>query len=247
MFQLLADFAKPMPSQLQISWINHVCVSCLALLLTAWPLASVASDAIDRESGEGRRACQAFNPLGNLYFGDLHVHTSLSSDAYARGTRLSPEDAYRFAQGDPVTTLSGPARLNKPLDFTAVTDHSEFLGEVAMCSMPGYPAYNSRFCERLRAIPPNPLALPLTALPIGLPLMAPLSRNPRCGVAGVHCQEALHSAWDEVKRAAESAYQPCRFTTFIAYEYSRAPLGNMLHRNVIFRNSHVPVMPISSF
>lgn len=212
------------------------------------PHALMADDAKDnQQNAQAPSVCAERNPLRNLYFGDLHIHTSLSWDAYARGTRLTPYDAYRFAQGEAVATVNGATKLSRPLDFAAVTDHAEFLGEVTMCSAPGYPAYDSPFCKRLRAVPPNPLALPLTALPVGLPLIAPLYRNPSCGLNGRKCREALHSAWEEVKVAAESSNQPCRFTSFIAYEYTRAPLGNMLHRNVIFRNSQVPAMPISSF
>ena len=39
------------------------------------------------------------NPLGNAYFGDTHIHTVLSVDAYLMGTRRTPDDAYEFAKG----------------------------------------------------------------------------------------------------------------------------------------------------
>ena len=74
-----------------------------------------------------------FNPTKNAYFGDLHVHTKNSFDAFIVGTRTSADDAYRFAQGEAIDNgageliqLSGPA-----LDFYGVTDHGEYMGVIA--------------------------------------------------------------------------------------------------------------------
>ena len=85
--------------------------------------------------------CDARDPLRQPFFGDLHVHTSFSFDANALGVRTTPRDAYRVAKGErlglqPVDS-DGRARrsawLDRPLDFAAVTDHAELLGEVQVC------------------------------------------------------------------------------------------------------------------
>jgi hypothetical protein len=71
------------------------------------------------------------NPERNAYFGDLHVHTEYSFDAYSFGTTASPYDAYRYARGEALTHPRGyQIQLRSPLDFYAVTDHAMFLGLV---------------------------------------------------------------------------------------------------------------------
>ena len=77
----------------------------------------------------------------NAYFGDLHVHTRNSFDAYIFATRRTPDDAYRFAKGETIPhdagyeiQLDGP-----PLDFLAVTDHGEYLGVIPFMDDPNHP------------------------------------------------------------------------------------------------------------
>ena len=68
----------------------------------------------------------------NAYFGDLHVHTRYSLDAYAFGTRVDPDAAHEFAKGNAITHPAGfDMQLDRPLDFLAVTDHAEYLGHSA--------------------------------------------------------------------------------------------------------------------
>ena len=96
--------------------------------------------------------CADREPLRKALWGDLHVHTSFSNDAWNFGVRLTPDDAYRYAFGDTVhLPIEGdpqgrPVSIDRPLDFAAVTDHAEFLGEQGVCMDPGAPGYNSDFC-----------------------------------------------------------------------------------------------------
>ena len=93
---------------------------------------------------EDREPCNVYVENKMPLFGDLHVHTALSLDANTQGTILTAEDAYLYAKGQPLYlqpynpdgTSSRVSRLNKPLDFAAVTDHAELLGEVRMCTDP---------------------------------------------------------------------------------------------------------------
>src|SRR5262245_719694 len=110
---------------------------------------------------EQREPCSNYNPLRNPYFGDLHVHTAFSFDANALGVRGQPRDAYRFARGEalgvrPYDSAGNglrQARLRRPLDFTAVTDHAEMLGETQICQTPDAPGYNSLICGVYRRWP----------------------------------------------------------------------------------------------
>ena len=79
------------------------------------------------------------NPQKNLYFGATHVHTTYSLDAFLGGTRQTPGDAYRFAKGETVAVNGKPHRMRRPLDFAAVTDHAEYLGEMYAALHPGSP------------------------------------------------------------------------------------------------------------
>src|SRR5678810_953646 len=81
-----------------------------------------ASKKTDASKGE-----IAVNPLKECYFGDLHLHTSLSPDANMIGTMALPEDSYKYAMGEEVTYMGQKIKRNTPLDFLAVTDHAEYL------------------------------------------------------------------------------------------------------------------------
>ncbi|HZF54450.1 MAG TPA: DUF3604 domain-containing protein [Polyangiaceae bacterium] len=197
-----------------------------------------------------REPCADRDPLRRAFFGDLHVHTALSFDAWTYDVRATPADAYRFARGEtihlPPLDASGaptvPVRLKRPLDFAAVTDHSEYLGETSLCTTPGSPAYHSPTCQNYRP--------PLSSLiELGVGTDPPV-RSPICGEGAAACLEAAAPVWNRITEAAESAYDrssACSFTTFIGYEYTLSPLATNLHRNVIFRNARALPAPITLY
>src|ERR1019366_1164662 len=87
----------------------------------------------------------ARNPLKNAYFGDLHLHSGYSMDAFAFGTRTTPEDSYKYAMGETVEYMGKPQKRIAPLDFLAVTDHAEYLGVVREPIDPNGPFANSEW------------------------------------------------------------------------------------------------------
>lgn len=204
------------------------------------------------ERTEARVPCAASDPLRQLYFGDLHVHTTLSFDAWVQGTRGRPDDAYRFAKGggigmQPYDEAGRPARilrLARPLDFAAVTDHAELLGETHMCATPGAPGGDAWVCRLVRFAPQLGYIVvnSRTYQAPGLP------RYSMCGDGGERCRAQAQGPWQEIVRAAETHYDRssrCAFTTFVAYEWTGMTDGANLHRNVVFRNTRHPERPTS--
>jgi hypothetical protein len=198
---------------------------------------------------EERESCTDHNPLRNVYFGDLHVHTSYSFDAYINDVAVDPFDAYGFARGEPVELPDADGGLrtltiDRPLDFAAVTDHGEYLGEVESCKDPNSPAYDSEVCIGLREGDPAVL------VPWGLGLGGQSPVRPKDVCDSSDCPSYLSDAWARTQDAAEAAYDrsaACSFTSFVAYEWSGAESLSNLHRNVIFRSEKVPAIPASHF
>jgi len=235
--------------------------SIAGMLLVAAPGAHAGGVGPWRRT-EAREPCARFAVLRTPYFGDTHVHTTYSFDAVTGDVRTGPRDAYRFAAGEsidlPPYTPDGhalrSARLGRPLDFTAVTDHSEFFGETLLCLIPDPdPAapYNSSECQTYRAGIPQLTQVTTPGVQLfALRYMVPEapSRFDFCGPGATTCLGEASLVWQDEQAAAEEHYDrtaACTFTTFVAYEWTGNTNLNNLHRNVIFRNDTVPALPIS--
>ncbi|NQZ97854.1 MAG: DUF3604 domain-containing protein [Myxococcales bacterium] len=202
------------------------------------------------EVTEAREVCIDRDALRKPFFGDTHVHTAYSFDARSQNTLATPRDAYRFAKGETIGlqpyNLDGTpmrtVKIARPLDWTAVTDHSEMLGEVRSCYTEGKPGYDSDACWFIRNL--GPLAMiSATRTLLGR------QRFNFCGESGELCSANHREAWRDIQDAAEEAYDrtpTCSFTSFVGYEWT-ASVGNgeNLHRNVIFRNAQVPSYALS--
>jgi hypothetical protein len=218
------------------------------------PAAAKAAVLLPRESCAN--AVSDRQPL----FGDLHMHTSLSMDANSLGTRTYPDDAYAYARGEPIEVFSGESaggtrtvRIDRSLDFAAVTDHAEWMAEVSLCVTPGSPSYESDGCRVYRgedqALFSRLLGLEGFRARIG-GLLGPFGRREDvCGDNDEVCREELGNVWRATQASAERWYdrsEDCEFTTFHAWEYSHSPYSTKVHRNIILRNEIAPELPVSS-
>lgn len=185
-------------------------------------------------------------PLRTALFGDLHVHTSWSADAYAGGNRLGPNSAYRFAKGEKVELQTGiEAQLPVPLDFVALTDHAENF-EVQPCTtFPDSPEFDLPLCRDIRSGDLDQATLLKQAFDMAGIRPAPHNYD-ICG-DDKRCQANALATWQRVQAVANAHDEPGRFTALIGYEFSSllTEIG-MLHRNVIFRGTDVIPHAISS-
>ena len=156
---------------------------------------------------ETRPPCEGYTPTKRPLFGDLHVHTARSQDASTQGTRISPREAYRFAQGQslgiqPYTEDGRPLRrvqLARPLDFAAITDHAEQIGEVHICNTPGFEGYDSLACRVYRRFP----RIAFFVFNGRYSMLG--SRWGFCGEGDENCLSAARIVWSEHQTAAEEA------------------------------------------
>ena len=234
---------------------RYAAASILLLAITTLPVAS-ADAGPDFTRTEQREPCSDYQPLRKPLFGDLHIHTSYSFDAYISSMRRTPWDAYQYAKGEPML-LPGPdgvesveARIGRPLDFAAVTDHGEYLGPIAVCTQDaGTLGYWWPHCIMTRA---SNLWVQLIAaqwwISLGGQTEAEQAESFACSLSD--CDRAGKDSWGRIQQAAEENYDrsaTCNFTSFVGYEYTDSPETRNMHRNVIFRNEEVTSMPVSAY
>ncbi len=184
------------------------------------------------------------------YFGDLHVHTTYSMDAFQFGTLATPDDAYRYAQGAAIKHPGGfDMQIDRPLDFYAVTDHGFYLGVVragadTSTEISTYPAmesiHNLNAAENLNleSIPTRNFRAWIRGFRNAMASSEPLKAE----VASI-----MRTAWADEVAAADRHYKPGTFTTFAAYEFSTTREdGGSMHRNVVFRGTaNMPAVPFN--
>jgi hypothetical protein len=221
--------------------LRRTAVCSLALVVGAVGTGACSRQPETAVAPPQQEAAAQANPLRDAYFGDLHVHTRFSSDAFIFNTRATPDDAYSYAKGNPIQHAGGfEVQLSgEPLDFLAVTDHGEYLGVFSSFTDPQNPLAKMPFAQRVLAAKDAP------------EIRATFQAMRQMRVSGELTKELegwqpLHkSAWQEVMAAAERHYAPGKFTTFIGYEYTSAPESQNLHRNVIFRGKG-PDLPFTA-
>jgi len=178
-----------------------------------------------------------------VYFGDTHLHTTYSTDAGMVGNTLGPDEAYRFAKGETVTSSTGlKARLARPLDFLVVADHAENLGlaPLLMAKDPGLMATD--FGKALGA------KVDAGDLAGAWEVWSKAKSGGKDPLAG-H-EDIYRTAWSRLTESAEKHNQPGQFTAFIGYEWTSAYNRCNLHRNIVFRGGKQKadtIIPFSSF
>ncbi len=177
----------------------------------------------------------------NAYFGDLHIHTQLSFDAFIFGTRSTPDSAYEYAKGGAIEHPSGfEMRLKQPLDFLGVTDHAMYMGMLREMNDPQTKAGQHEIAKGIREA-----ATPAERVS-AFQRMFPYLRQQLDHPDDLLDRSVVRSAWATTVAAAERHNAPGEFTTFVAYEYTASGAAREnLHRNVVFRGA-APDLPFSS-
>ncbi len=214
--------------------------TCLALVLMALPATAQVPPPPDaKEVLSPAYTGKSYSPYAQrgfptqVYWGDTHLHTSLSMDAGAFGDRLGLEEAYQFARGDEVISSTGiPVKLSRPLDFLVIADHSDNMGmfpdllagkQHILADPTGKDWY-----ERIQAGEGVGVALEL----IGLFSQGKFPE----GLIYTPDSAAYKSVWQSTINAAEKYNDPGRFTAFIGYEWTSLVKGNNMHRVVMYRD-----------
>ncbi len=185
----------------------------------------------------------AYSPYAGRTFperplwGDTHLHTGQSMDAGGFGARLTHEDAYRFARGEEVVASSGqPVRLSRPLDWLAITDHSDGMGMIidALAQNPAVTRFEQgrRWSDGFRAGGQE-------AVDTALNLIGTVSQgevDPELFSSYMPGARRFATIWSDNLRTAERFYDPGVFTPMLGFEWTSLVAGNNMHRNVIFRD-----------
>ena len=236
-----------------------VLVLAIALALAGATLSTVAQQGAPlTDSGQSNPTAAAkafpkrgFSPYANrnypqrVYWGDQHVHTGWSADAGAFGATLGPEEALRFARGEQVTSSLGePVKLSRPLDWVAITDHSDVAGVIF----------------EIRDGNPNLMSDPQVKkwhdmMSAGQGVQAAsemvIAQSNNRIPAVMKDAKLARSIWHKNTAIMEKYNEPGRFTAFIGYEWtSNAGGGDNLHRNVIYRDGKAladQAIPMTTF
>ena len=181
-----------------------------------------------------------------VFFGEQHLHTQDSPDAFSMGTRNSQDDAYNFLKGKPVKKMGlgyekdgWTVQKRTPYDWGATTDHALWMGLLPMSLDPNSSLASSEVAKIMA--PGTPEALDKAFAYIMA--YAQKGENP----PGMGDLEIQRQAWERQKATTNKHYEPGKFTTLIAFEWTSIPQGQNLHRNVFFRDDKGPDVVFSQF
>ena len=225
---------------------TKITLSKIFLASLLFPFALQAAPTELKDSHDGRKTYAPYNDdtfPDNVYFGDTHLHTSYSTDAGLFGATIGPDAAYKFAKGEVVTSSTGTkTRLERPLDFLVVADHSENLGLAPMMAEGNPMVLENEWGKKITKL--------YKAGELGKAYAMWGARVTESNDPFAGKTEMIKSMWGRIIDAAEKYNEPGKFTAFIGFEWTSTPGGSNMHRNVIFRdNGDVArkILPYSSY
>ena len=195
-----------------------------------------ASDSI----GEPGRSSGEKNPLNNVYFGEQHLHTANSPDAFAMGTRNTPDDAFRFCKGEAVKKLVDGSTVQKKTayDWCAVTDHAEYLGIMPLIVEKGNAMAKTPIGKEILSGDPKKGADAFQQIMNSVANLDPIPYMSDPKIAS--------KVWEKQKAVANKHNDPGKFTTMIAFEWTSQTMYENMHHNVFFRDDKGPETVYSS-
>ena len=199
------------------------------------------------QRGDGTDTIELAEFPDRPYWGDTHLHTDISVDAFGFGVRLGAEEALKFARGDKVTATTGmEAQLDRPLDFLVISDHSDAMGATRrLYDAPRmlvrdptlrrwYDMMHESPEQSTRAVAELITAAANDEIPEAL-------RDPARQAA------ATRELWDTHLAMLDRYNRPGEFTAFAGFEWTLMPDGNNLHRVVMFRDGSVKTGQVVPF
>jgi hypothetical protein len=185
-------------------------------------------------------ATQSVNPNKTAYFGDLHIHTKNSFDAYIFNVRSTPDDVYRFAKGESVRHPAGYdiSIWGDPLDFVAATDHGAYMGVLPQMNNPDSPLSKVEMAQDMFGTDPDLIVRAFNKVGGSVRSGEPYPE--------IYDRDLIDKTWQDTVATADKHYEPGKLTTFAAYEYTAVStqgrddnsfIGGNLHRNVVFEDA----------
>ncbi len=217
-------------------------ITMVMFLAITWLAAPAFADYVGTVTGDKEAVREAIKKPGyspyagrnfptRVLWGDTHLHTSLSLDARAFGVTLGPEEAYRFARGEEVTSSHGERlKLSRPLDWLVIADHSDAMGAMNKI-IDGDP--NLMRDPMLKDWHDRIVKGGESALMATMDVIQTFTEGKTPEV--ILAEEFAKSVWGRYLDIAEKFNDPGRFTTIIGYEWTSTPGGDNLHRNVLYR------------
>ncbi len=190
-----------------------------------------------------------YNDNRNVYFGDLHVHSSWSFDAFIYNVRTNPDDAFRFGKGEAIDhPVAGKIKNSRALDFMAVTDHAEYMGIMVQMLDEENELAQLDVAKRIKSEDRQKSIAAFGEIGISIARNQPFEQLIE--------KDIIYSTWQKQVEIANRHNEPGVFTSFPAYEWTSSPsirtdpenaYAANLHRNVIYRGDKISEIPFSSF